>query len=236
MFSCGIPLDCRLRFLSIAEALERLARQPRAVQLQQQPNVIYDRGSYLFLPGDLVFCIAGEIADAAMARRARFELWWVVKVTRAYEKTKTGSRCQVHGQWLDLTEQRCCKVLAPPIPYVLFGSLVIDPSTSLPFMLRPDDLPATLRNAELVYQLPSDLVDSLSAAVQAQLRQDELAAAESDDDEEGGDEDESDDNQEGPATGNETYARTDRCEMRGRHRDAREATRQTTLRECMRRE
>jgi hypothetical protein len=220
------------RFLSITQALDRLATQPRAVQLLQQPDTTFERELYLYLPGDILFTIAGEIVDPAMARRARFELWWALKVTRPYEKASTGARYQVHGQWLDLTEQRCWKVLSPLIPYVLFGSLVIDPSTSLPFMLRPDELPATLRNAELVYQLPADLVDTLDAAVQAQLRQDEPTASESDDEgEENGDEAEA---VQQPAAGVERDVREERREARARAKDAQRGARQTTLRECMR--
>eukprot|EP00966_Prymnesium_polylepis_P030932 719713-Prymnesium_polylepis.2 len=68
------------RLLSVTEALVRLASrqartQPVAVAVQIQTN---DRGRYLFLPGDLVFVLAGEIEDSVMARRARFELWWAI--------------------------------------------------------------------------------------------------------------------------------------------------------------
>jgi hypothetical protein len=156
---------------------------------------------------------------------------------RPYEKIKTNPRCQVHGQWLDLTDQRCWRVLAPPIPYVYFCSLVIDPGTGDPFMLRPDAVPAVLRNNEIVFQLPQELISALDAAVQVELRRNEPSA----DDDEDNDDDYADDDADGddderraprPRTVAELQ-REARLEERRRNAEARDAARQATLRECL---
>ena len=158
------------RFLSIDEALAREGLRDGGAVPPVRAAVMQDRGKYLFLPSDIIFVIAGEIQDLRLAQRASKELWWAVKITKAYEKTKTGRMCKVHGQWLELLQLRCWRVSPDLIPYVYFKSLVIDPSTGNPFCLRPDELPASLRDNELVFQLPTDLISSLDAAVEADLR------------------------------------------------------------------
>jgi len=192
------------RFLAVGRALERLHQvQPRSMQvpliLQQVRSS--DRSAYIFQPRDLVFVEAGEIGQGVarppQAAAAAHEMFWAVQVSKPHEKSKVGPRCQVHGYWLDRVGGRGWQLMAahPIQPYLYFGRLLVDPSTGLPFSIRPDQVPMALRNSAMVYELPSELTDRLEAAVVEQRRQEESgqpdpAESDDDDDEEGGDEEE----------------------------------------------
>lgn len=210
------------RFLSIDEALARQGRDRGEVP-PVRAAVVHDRGKYLFLPSDIVFVIAGEIQDPRLAQRASKELWWAVKITKAYEKTKTGRMCQVYGQWLELLQLRCWRVTPDPIPFVYFKSLVINPSTGTPLFLRPDELPASLRDNELVYQLPNDLISSLDAAVEADLRP-------RINDESSGDDSDGEESEQQPPSGHgAAQPQAEHIAACERGAAAKRATRQTTL-------
>ena len=103
-------------------------------------------------------------------------------------------------------------------------------------MLRPDDVPAVLRNNEIVFQLPQELVSALDATVQAELRRNEPSADDGDADDDDDDDDNGDDSTERRAGRPQTEAdvqREARLEERRRNAEAQHAARQATLRECL---
>ena len=110
-----------------------------------------------------------------------------------------------------------------PIPFVYFKSLVINPSTGTPLFLRPDELPASLRDNELVYQLPNDLISSLDAAVEADLRP-------RINDESSGDDSDGEESEQQPPSGHgAAQPQAEHIAACERGAAAKRATRQTTL-------
>ena len=106
----------------------------------------------------------------------------------------------------------------------------------MPFLLTPDGLPSSLINSQMVYELPSDLIDSLDTVAESVHRGGN--AADGSESEESGDDEGGEQGSghagEGEGANPQPRAAAQLREAQQRGREARAAARHTTLQECLR--
>ena len=93
------------RIISFDRALQRVRDGTAAARgraAQQTLDVSFTRDKFVFVPGDIIFVLAGDIEDEdnPHAFVDATEPWWALQVTRPFERARMRPRCQVHGYWL----------------------------------------------------------------------------------------------------------------------------------------
>ena len=94
---CVISFDVALQRVRNGTAAAR-GRAP-----QQTLDGSFTRDKFVFVPGDIIFMVAGVIDDADNPDGFvdATEPWWALQVTRPLERSRMRPGCHVHGYWLD---------------------------------------------------------------------------------------------------------------------------------------
>ena len=221
-----------LQILTFTAALNAV-RDGTAAALQRAPQQTLDasfsREVFIFLPGDIVFCRAGEVESTLDAPALdATEEWWAMQVTRPFERTRMRQRCQIHGFWLDRVQRSALRwVLLDGREDVILYGCTLKETGGRPVLISSSELESGWNtNNQLVYSLPEQLAEHLEQLAQ-RSDDDEApddqheqpdAGGEGEDGDEDATEAEGEEGDAGPAAG--TSAAEDRIRRREEARDA----------------
>ena len=220
-----------LQILTFTAALNAV-RDGTAAALQRAPQQTLDasfsRDVFIFLPGDIVFCRAGEVESTLDAPALdATEEWWALQVTRPFERARMRERCQIHGFWLDRVQRSALRwVLLDGREDIILYGCTLKETGGRPVLISSSELESGWNtNNELVYSLPEQLAERLEQLAQRSDDEDEAPDdqhEQPDAGREGEDEDatdaEGEEGDAGPAAG--TSAVEDRIRRREEARDA----------------
>lgn len=166
---------------------------------QQTLDASFTREKFVFVPGDIVFLVAGVIEDDEDENNPdgfvdATEEWWALQITRPFERTKMRTRCQIHGFWLGRVARSSAEqwVLLQGKEVRLFYGAVIKTEQAQPVMINSSELVTGWSSSQqLTYTLPEELVARLDLLAVAAAAADEGGGAalegEASEDEQGSD-------------------------------------------------